>query len=200
MSLALALFLATTPRIEPIAPASPFVEVPRRTEGVAWLAAGGLAGVAGLGFGLAGAHQLAALERCEACPPRLPATSLAAVALNTASLGLLTVGAGLHGRVRGARGRSRAAASPWISFGGLATASGLVLMASGLAWQFAEASRGSTTPWILLQVGLSSVVAGSSLLVYGLTYRKYAPDRELRLTVVPALARGHLGLALAARF
>ncbi|MBZ5708126.1 hypothetical protein [Nannocystis pusilla] len=200
MWLALAMFLAPAPRVDAVAPTSPRVEAPRRFEGVVVLTAGALAGAAGLGLGLASAQQVAAVDRCVECPPRLPAMALAAVALNTTSLGLLTLGAGVRGRVCGSRSPSRAGAAPWISVGGLTTTGGLLFVAAGLGWQFAESSRASATPWTLLQIGLSSVVAGSSLLVYGLAYRKYAPDRELRVDVVPTAARGHLGLALVGRF
>lgn len=200
MSLVLALSLASAPQLESVTPAPFADQQPDRAAGAVWLAAGALAGATGLGLGLAGAPELAVLERCLECPSRLPATLFAAVALNTASLSLLTVGAGLHGRARGSRGTSRAAATPWLSFGGLATASGLVIVAAGLGWQFAEEARASATPWALLQVGLSSVVAGSSMLVYGLAYRKYAPAREVQLALVPTLARGRVGLVLEARF
>lgn len=200
MSLVLALSLAAAPPLEPVAPAPFAGERQDRAAGAVWLAAGALAGAAGLGLGLAGAPELAALERSTERPARLPATLFAAVALNTASLSLLTVGAGLDGRARGSRGLSRAAATPWISFGGLATASGLFIVAAGLGWQLAEEARASATPWALLQVGLSSVLAGSSMLVYGLAYRKYAPAREVQLAWGPTLARGHVGLVLEARF
>ncbi|PCC71984.1 hypothetical protein SAMN02745121_08037 [Nannocystis exedens] len=200
MSLVLALSLASAPQIEPVAPASSLVERPRRNAGVGWLVTGALAGATGLGLGLASARELAALDRCPECPPRLPPTMLAAVALNTASLSLLTVGAGFHGRARGSRSAARSPATAWISFGGMATTGGLVIVAAGLGWQFAEEARASSTPWSLLQLGLSSVIAGSSMLVYGLTYRKYAPAREVQLALVPTLARGRFGLALAARF
>lgn len=200
MWLAFAMFLAPAPGIDAVAPTSPPVEAPRRFEGIAVLTAGALAGAAGLGLGLASAPQVAAVDRCANCPPRLPPMALAAVALNTTSLGLLTVGAGVRGRVRGSRSPSRSGATPWISAGGLITTGGLLFVAAGLGWQFAESSRASATPWTLLQIGLSSVVAGSSLLVYGLAYRKYAPGREIRVDMVPTAARGHLGLALVGRF
>ncbi|WP_434423392.1 hypothetical protein [Nannocystis pusilla] len=184
---------------------APALEQPRRTEGVGLLTVGALAGAAGLGLGLASASDMASLENCVDCPRRLPPTMFAAVALNTASLGLLAAGAGLRGRLRGShdavRGPSRGAGVPWISLGSLITASGVLLVAGGLGWQFAESSRASETPWMLLQLGLSSVVGGSALLVYGLTYQRYRwMFRGARLGMAPHLGERQIGLALVGRF
>src|SRR5690606_23345698 len=102
--------------------AAPVREGPPRTAGLAWITVGALAGAAGLGLGLAGARPMAALEACPDCPPRLPPSMFAAVALNTASLGLLALGTSLRGRALGshdgAYGRTPAPDVPWISLGG----------------------------------------------------------------------------------
>jgi hypothetical protein len=116
---------------------------------------------------------------------------------------LLTAGASVRGRVRGLQDgpRSRSAEAPWISLGGLATAAGVLFVAAGLSWRFAPWSQDSATPWVLLQVGLSSVVAGSSLLVYGLTHRRYATSPQaVRLRVAPQLGWRHAGVALVGFF
>lgn len=204
----LALVLAVAPAAPAHPPeladrATPAAQARPRGPGVAALTLGALTGAAGLGLGLASGPTLAALEACLDCPSRLPPTMFAAVALNTASLGLLALGAGLRGRALGEYDGAHATAPrrdvPWISLGGLVTGGGVLLVAAGLGWRFAESSRGSATSWTLLQLGMSGVSAGSSLLVYGLTYRKHvALRRELRL--VPQLGTRHLGLALVGRF
>ncbi|MCY1009971.1 hypothetical protein OV079_31300 [Nannocystis pusilla] len=199
MSLVLALSLASAPQLEPVVPAPSADEPPDRAAGAAWLAAGALAGATGLGLGLAGAPRWPPWSAAPNVPraslppssPPSPSTPRASASSPSAPASTAALAA---------RGTSRAAATPWISFGGLATASGLVIVAAGLGWQFAEEARASATPWALLQVGLSSVVAGSSMLVYGLAYRKYAPAREVHLALVPTLARGRVGLVLEARF
>lgn len=175
-----------------------------RWRGTGALVVGSLAGAAGLALGVGTARQFAALEGCSDCGQRSNALPFATVALNTAAFSLIAAGAGLRGRDEGlqfaAEGVPRRAYSAAIGLGALFLGGGGLLVAGALTWRLLDAPRSTGTPWAILQGGLSMVVVGSGLVVYGSTYRRFAGPRLAELRLAPNLHWHHAGLALTGAF
>lgn len=199
--------MAETPPAEPEAEADPESEAENERlpfRGTAALVVGSLAGAAGLGLGIGTARQVAALEGCANCPERSFALPFAAIALNTAAFSLIAAGAGLRGRDEGLRfaleGKPRRTPGVAIGLGGLFLGGGGVLVAGALAWRLLDSADRAATSWAILQGGMSMIVVGSGLVVYGTTYRKFAGSALARMRVVPNVSWHHAGLALAGTF
>lgn len=185
----------------PTGPVAP--REPRVWRGTGALVVGALAGAAGLGLGLGTARRFAALERCPACDSGANALPLATIVLNTAGFTLIAAGAGLRGLDEGGRfartGAPRRQAGATIGLGALVLGGGGLLVAGALAWRLIDASSSSGTPWAILQGGMSMIVAGSGLVVFGTTYRRAAGEGP-QVRLAPQVGRLGAGLALVGAF
>jgi hypothetical protein len=175
-----------------------------RWRGTGALVIGSLAGAAGLGLGIGTARQVAALEGCTTCGERSFALPFAAIALNTAAFSLISLGTGLRARDEGLQfadeGKPRRVPNAAIGLGGLFLGGGALLVAGALAWRLLDEPRSTGTPWAILQGGMSLIVVGSGLVVYGSTYRRFAGPRLGQVRVVPNVSWQHAGLAIAGTF
>lgn len=175
-----------------------------RWHGTGALVVGSIAGAVGLGLGIGTARQFAALEGCTDCGERSFALPFAAIALNTAAFSLIAAGAGLRGRDEGIRfaleSKPKRAPEVALGLGGLFLGGGGLLVAGALAWRLLDAPRSSGTPWAILQGGMSLIVVGSGLVVYGSTYRRFAGPLLAGMRVVPSVSWHHAGLALTGSF
>lgn len=175
----------------------------RTWRGTGALIVGSVAGAVGLGLGIGTARRFAALERCPDCDSRSNALPLATIALNTAAFTLIAAGAGLRGLDEGGRfartGAPRRQAGATIGLGALITGGGGLLVAGALAWRMIDASGASGTPWAILQGGMSMIVAGSGLIVFGTTFRR-AAGAGPQVRVSPQFGRQGAGLALVGAF
>ena len=159
-----------------------------RWRGTGALVVGSLAGLAGAGLGFGTARRVAAIEACADCRGQSFGLPFASVALNTAAFTLIAAGAGLRGRDDGLRRLAPRAPGLAIRLGALLLGGGGVLAAAALTWRLLDAPRGAGTSWALLQGGVSMLVAGAGLIVYGTTYRRFQ--------IVPAVHHHHAGLTL----
>lgn len=211
LALALAALGPASPAAETVEPGDgeqePDPEPPPerlRWRGTGALVVGALAGAAGLALGVGTARQFAELEVCADCRERSAILPFATIALNTAAFSLIAAGAGLRGRDEGLQfameGLPRRAYPAAIGLGALFLGGGGLLVAGALTWRLLDEPRGSATPWAVLQAGMSMIVVGSGLVVYGSTYKKFAGPRLGALRLAPSVQPHHAGLALTGAF
>lgn len=175
----------------------------RAWRGTGALVVGSIAGAAGLGLGIGTARRFAEIEQCPTCDRRAGYLPLATIALNTAAFSLIAAGAALRGLDEGGRfarvGAPRRQVDATIGLGGLILGGGGLLVAGALAWRLVDSPRASGTPWSILQGGMTMIVAGTGLIVFGTTYRRAVGD-ALQVRLAPELGWRHAGLALTGAF